>query len=70
LDYLNSHIGYNSPAEELIFQVGVLPQINQNIKDATLINTSKFSGYEEFIEAPLSFDIEGFKLNEVSDYDF
>lgn len=67
---LNSQIGYEYPSEELIFQIGVLPQSNQDGKDLTLVNSVEFQGFEQFVEKNIAKQLKKFNLNKITDYGF
>jgi len=70
LDSVNSQSGYTEPAEELTFQVGVTPQVNQSIGDIILVNSTEFKGFETFIERNIGEEVKSFKVNQIEDYEF
>ncbi|MCK5080693.1 MAG: hypothetical protein KAQ63_00885 [Candidatus Moranbacteria bacterium] len=67
---LNSQVGYKYPAEELIFQIGVLPQSNQDGRDLVLVNSVEFQGFENFVEKNIVKKLKEFKLYQIRDYGF
>jgi hypothetical protein len=70
LNYLNTQIGYKFPAEELVFQIGLIPQSNQTNKDFPLINSLDFKGFETFVDKEITRNLKTFNLNMIDDYDF
>jgi hypothetical protein len=50
LNSIDPQVGYQYPAEELIFQIGIKPQSNQGDDDLNFINSIKFEGFENSSE--------------------
>ncbi len=70
LNALNSQVGHENPAEELIFQIGVNPQLNQIDENINLINLIKFTGFESFLGTTIERNMKEFKLRNITDYAF
>jgi len=67
---LNSGVGYNQPTEELLFQIGIIPQNGHSGNNLNLINSVVLNGYEEFVEENIFVETREFKVDNVNDYDF
>lgn len=70
MNQLNSKVGYKNPTEELIFQIGVIPQNNQSSRGIVLVNEVDFRGFEEFVEKEIFNKSRELRLGDISDYDF
>ncbi len=70
LNSLNSQVGYKNPTEELIFQIGFIPQNNTSVNDSILVNEVVLNGFEEFIDSQINQKVDNFKLRSIKDYDF
>ncbi len=70
LNSIDPQVGYQYPAEELIFQIGIKPQSNQGDDDLNFINSIKFEGFEKFVEKDIIKNLKEFKLSRIRDYEF
>jgi uncharacterized repeat protein (TIGR01451 family) len=70
MNSLSPQVGYKNPTEELIFQIGIIPQKDGSNREVVLVNEVVLNGFEEFIEKQLVEKVDNFKLVSVEDYDF
>lgn len=70
LDEIEDFVGYSKPLEELVFQLGVVPQNDTSSNSISLIRDIVFVGYDNFTGSMISKKVEDLTLRKVEDYEF
>jgi hypothetical protein len=67
---LGDFVGYEKSLEDLVFQVGVVPESNISSSNIILIKDVNFSGSDNFTNSIVSGKVDKFTLREIEDYGF
>jgi hypothetical protein len=70
LDEVEDFVGYSKPLEELVFQLGIVPQNDASSNSIFLVRDVMFVGYDNFTGSMISKKIEDLNLRNVEDYEF
>lgn len=70
LDEVEDFVGYRKPLEELVFQLGVVPQNDASSNSIFLIRDIVFVGSDNFTGSIISEKTEDLTLRDVEDYEF
>jgi hypothetical protein len=70
LDEVEDFVGYSKPLEELVFQLGIVPQNDASSNSIFLVRDIMFVGYDNFTGSMISKKIEDLNLRNVEDYEF
>jgi hypothetical protein len=70
IDEVEDFIGYDKSSEELVFQIGLVPQKSTSSYNIVLVKDIQFNGQDDFTKNSVFKKIDEFKLREVRDYEF
>ena len=70
LDEVEDFVGYSEPLEELVFQLGVVPQNDVSSNSIFLVKDVVFVGSDDFTGSTISKKVEDLTLRKVEDYEF